>query len=279
MLGSNAPWRTAILVSLGLIGLSLVLTPGTLWGFEHFKYNAPYGWWLLGLLVLGSLHLAFGWLPVSFVERAIEKIARLIWGKYFIVRLFIAAASAWLFYLFRVQTAFLGDGYFLLNTFGRDEAYSSHAIKPISIWIIKAVQSAFGGYTYWTSLSAFQTISIVAGFFVVYNFIAIACLIAASARGRILAFGTMLFAGWSLLFFGYIEFYPLLWLAASFFVRYAIAYAQGKITVLGCAVDISCRGGNPSGGAHLPSRHDLSGGTTFRARQGRDRCHAARGSA
>jgi tetratricopeptide (TPR) repeat protein len=227
MLSTNGFWRIALAASLGLILLAVYLGDGTLWGLEHFKYNPPYGWWLLGLLVLGSLHFAFGWLPSAYVNRTMEKISRLIWGKYFVVRIFIAACSTGLFYLFRVQTAFLGDGYFLLNTFGRDEAYSSYAIKPISIWIIKLVQSAFGGYSYWTALSAFQTISIVAGFFVVYNFIAIAGLIADSARGRLLAFGTMLFAAWSLLFFGYIEFYPMLWLAAAFFVRYAISYAKG----------------------------------------------------
>jgi Flp pilus assembly protein TadD len=229
--------RPAVAATLGLVLLAVYVASGSLWGLEHFKYNAPYGWFLLGFLIATSLYCAYGPLPTKPLERGIEKTSRFIWGRSHIPRIVISLCSAALFFLFRVETAFLGDGYLLLNTFGRDEAYSSHAIKPLSIGIIKLVQSAFGGYTYWTSLYAFQTISIVSGAIVVYNFIAIAGLLAQSARGRLLAFGTLVFSGWILLFFGYLEYYPMLWMAASFFVRFALSYLKGGASY--CSVVLS----------------------------------------
>jgi hypothetical protein len=85
----------------------------------------------------------------------------------------------------------------------------------------------FGGYSYWTALYTFQTVSIVSGFLVVFNFIVIAGLLTDSVRGRLFSLGTLIFSGWLLLFFGYIEYYPLLWLAASFFIRQSIKCIQG----------------------------------------------------
>jgi len=243
MLSANSAGRISLIATLGLIVLAVFVASGSLWGLNHFKYNTPYTWYLLGVLIVVTFYLAFGPFPQARLERMVERISGVIWGKSVLPRILFSLSCTVLFIVFRVQTAFLGDGFFLLNTFGREETYTSHFIKPVSIWIIKLVQQAFGGYTYWTALYTFQTISIVSGFFVVYNFIVIAGMLTKSAGGRLLALGTLLFSGWILLFFGYIEYYPMLWLAASFFIRFSISFLNGKapfwIVLLSFLVTIS----------------------------------------
>ncbi len=198
------------------------------WGLDYFKYLGSSAIYLLIALTAIVLYLAFGPVPQTHLERAVEKTGDLLWGKASIIRWLLALGMAGLFFVFRVGTAFLGDGYFLLNIFGRDEAYTGGPIKLLSFWVIKLVQQAFGGYSYWTALYAFQAVSILAGLVVVYNFIAIAGLIADSARGRLFSLVVLLGSGWMLLFLGYIEYYPMLWLAVSFFVRTALAYAKDR---------------------------------------------------
>jgi tetratricopeptide (TPR) repeat protein len=216
---------TSLILTVILIGLAAMLKLGAAWGLNHPQYIGDTLGYLLGFLIIALAALAFTPKPL---ERATTWLAGRLWNGAIWLKAGIAAVFTAIFFLFRVSTAFLGDGWFLLNIFGRNEQYTADLIKPLSVWAIKQSQQLLGGYTFETSLLTFQTFSIVAGFFVVYNLITIAGLITESIKGRLFALGTLLFSGWMLLFCGYIEYYPILWLAASFFIKQAIKCAQGN---------------------------------------------------
>jgi len=217
----------ALIVTLLLITVASVMNVDWLWGVNHLQYLGNFIWYVFGLLVIGSLYFAFGRLPEKNLDTAAEKLSDIVWGRSFALRMALVLVCTAIFFFMRVQTAFLGDGYFLLNIFGRHEAYTADLIKPLSIFIINNVQFLFGGHSYETARYAFQTLSIVSGFFTVFNFIVIAGLLSRTAWGRLLNLAVLLFSGWSLLFFGYVEYYPMLWLAASFFVRFALEFVKG----------------------------------------------------
>ncbi len=218
----------ALTLSLTLVALIAYLEADSVWAFSHIKYFGDYLWHFVGALMAAVLVLTLAILPENAIERAGQAVAGWIWSGSIVPKVVLSVGFTGLFYLFRVSTAFLGDGYFLLNVFGRNEAYTSNLVKPLSIWIIKTIQMLFGGYTYWNALYTFQTVSIVSGFFVLFNFITIAGMLTDSVRGRLFALGTLICSGWLLLFFGYIEYYPLLWLAASFFITQSIKCIQGN---------------------------------------------------
>ncbi len=218
----------ALIVTLLLTAAASVMDVNWLWGVNHLKYLSTLIWYVLGLLTIGSLYFAFGRLPEKGLDTAGDKLSKIVWGSSFAWRIVVALGCAGVFFVLRVHTAFLGDGYFLLNIFGRHEAYTADLIKPLSIFIVNNVQLLFGGHSYETALYAFQTLSIVSGFFTVFNFIVIAGLLSRTSWGRLLNLAVLLFSGWSLLFFGYVEYYPMLWLAASFFVRLALEFVKGN---------------------------------------------------
>jgi Flp pilus assembly protein TadD len=218
----------AVVITLAVMGGALFSASNAVWGVNHLKYFGTYGDYVFVLLTLLTLSLAFGPLPRTTFDRGLDRVAAWVWGKSFIPRLLIATVLTLLFFLDRLQTAYLGDGNFLLNIFGGNQIYSGGWIEWLSYRAIKAVQLAFGGYTPENALYAFQTVSIVAGFFVVLNFIRIAGLLASSTRGRMLVLLTLLSSGWILLFFGYVEYYPLLWLAVSFLVVAALRCVNHK---------------------------------------------------
>jgi Flp pilus assembly protein TadD len=218
----------ALFITLILFGLAAFLRINSAWGLNHALYLDNDASFLFGA-ILGAFLLIF-FLPAkqSSADAAVESVAGRIWSGSILPKVILSGLFTAVFYFFRVSTAFLGDGYFLLNIFGRNEHYTADLIKPLSILTIKTIQTAFGGFTHWTALYTFQTLSMVAGFFVVYNLITITGLLTESAKGRLFALGVLLGSGWLLLFFGYIEYYPLLWLAASFFLKQAIKCVKGE---------------------------------------------------
>lgn len=229
--------RQSLALSVSL-GISLIIWGwvtyfglDSVWGLSHVKFLGDYSWYFIGLLAAVILLLAGSSVTEKSLERTAKSVAGWLWGKSLIPKIALSSFCTLIFYLFRVPTAFLGDGYFLLNIFGRNERYTADLIKPLSIGIIKTIQTLFGGYTYWTALYTFETVSIVSGFFVIYNFIAIVGMLTDSARGRLFALAMLIFSGWALLFFGYIEYYPLLWLAASFFIKQSIKCAIGQTRI------------------------------------------------
>ena len=125
-----------------------------------------------------------------------------------------------LFWMLRGSTHFLGDGYEWLGNFSKSDAYIHKWAEPLSPLIVRLLQTLQGGYTHATALAAFQILSVVSGGVVVYNTVRLSGMLSDSASKRLTILSTLLFSGASLLYFGYVEFYPMLWAAAFVFFNF-----------------------------------------------------------
>ncbi|MEK7774794.1 MAG: hypothetical protein AAB305_02800, partial [Candidatus Zixiibacteriota bacterium] len=131
-----------------------------------------------------------------------------------------------LFVIFQCQTYFLGDGYTLTGLFslGTDSIQKPTEFgSTVVIWI---VQSLLGEASQETAEIAIRVISIACGVVSLALFRLIALRIGNTPASRMLCFGTLVGGGWMLLFFGYIEYYPLLWVAALAFIWSSLRFLQ-----------------------------------------------------
>lgn len=200
-----------LLAILALFGVASFLPLESMWGINHLAF-LPTGWSYLYLLVVALvLYVMFGRLPEDRLERAVERVDGWLWGGRIGPRLLLTAMFTLLFYLFRVETHLLGDGYTWLAVFGQGEAYIHKLTEPGSIYFLRWLQCFLGGYTRETALAAFQIMSIVSGAVSIWCFISIAGKLTNDAGLRLLALSTLVFSGASLLHFGYVEFYPITW--------------------------------------------------------------------
>jgi len=216
----------ALLFTLALIGVCSFVPIQSMWGLNHLQY-LPLVYSVL--LYIGIAVITLLWLGGSrfgFFERWIEPVDRLLFGKSRWSKICVAAFLCLIFYLFRLHTFLLGDGYLLLSVLGQDTTHVFKWTEPGSIWLIRLVQTALGGYTKETALLAFQILSFASGAVTVYNFLGIAQRLSYDARIRLLAVVTLIGSGSMLLFFGYVEHYPVVWAAIAVFANMALRYCD-----------------------------------------------------
>ncbi|MFQ5453266.1 MAG: tetratricopeptide repeat protein, partial [Candidatus Zixiibacteriota bacterium] len=165
-----------------------------------------------------------GPLPNKFIEKSLTKIDNWLWGKRLLPRILFISTITILFYLLRIKTFFLGDGYTWISAFGESHAYIHKSTEFLSILILRFIQTLSGEYSNKTSLLAFRILSFGSGVLFITNIIYIIGSLTKYARVRILALVTIIFSGASLLFMGYVEFYPVLWATASLFILSALRF-------------------------------------------------------
>jgi tetratricopeptide (TPR) repeat protein len=140
----------------------------------------------------------------------------------------ISVAMMGAFFLFRGRTHFLGDGFQLLYRLA-EGTYPIRPWNPAVYWIQGWVYGLLGGAGLPNALLAFQLISYVSGL------LFLALIVWASWRlfeinlARLLFFLGVISGGYMLVFFGYVENYPMFILAVSAFSLLGLLAVQGKI--------------------------------------------------
>ncbi len=216
-----------LLAILALFGVASFLPLESMWGINHLAF-LPTWWSYLYLLVVALvLYLMFGRLPEDRLERAVERVDGWLWGGRIWPRLVLVVLFTLLFYVCRVETHLLGDGYTWLAVFGQGEAYIHKLTEPGSIYFLRWLQCLLGGYTRETALAAFQIMSIVSGAVSIWCFISIAGKLTNDAGLRLLALSTLVFSGASLLHFGYVEFYPITWAFVAILLDLSLGCLRG----------------------------------------------------
>jgi len=172
--------------------------------------------------VLSPISRRTGTLGVSLAERFngifYEHHGRLAW------RTGVTALLTLMFIMFAAPTHFLGDGYDLLGTLG---STTRSIIKPSEMgasYIALGLQSILGGISQKNALTAFQIVSVGSGTISVWLFFLIAGGITENPIKRLLAFTAMIGSGALLLFFGYVETYPLLWPITASYIYFSLRY-------------------------------------------------------
>jgi len=118
------------LFTLGLFGVASYYPLENLWGFNHLHFLPQWWFWVYCALILLAVYLFFGFKSEQRVVRVVEAIDNLLFTGRARPRLILALVCGLLFYLFRVQTHLLGDGYTWLAEFGRGEAYIHKLTEP-----------------------------------------------------------------------------------------------------------------------------------------------------
>ena len=131
-----------------------------------------------------------------------------------------------LFIIFSAPTHFLGDGYTHLDNIASDTgAFIKWSEQGIT-WILLSVQSFIGPRNAENALTAFRIISILSGIITIWVFYLIAGIVGDNNLKRFLIFATLTFSAVILLFFGYVESYPILWIGLSFFLYFGLKYIK-----------------------------------------------------
>jgi Flp pilus assembly protein TadD len=144
-------------------------------------------------------------------------------------RLGLVALAGIIFVLLRMPTHFLGDGYQFLVNLGSDTGHWVKWSEGGAMLTIMGVRSLFGPASADTALRAFQVVSIFSGMVTIWFYILIAREISANPIKQFLTFATLLGSSGILLFYGYVESYPVMWGVVAGFFYFSIRYAnEGK---------------------------------------------------
>jgi tetratricopeptide (TPR) repeat protein len=220
----------SILVTFAFFGLASYLPLTSIWGFDHLHFLPDVFKYLYVLVFMIILYLMFGPVPEKTIDTAIDKIDKWLWGDKILPRLIILAFFEIITLTNMTQTHLLGDGYAWLDNFNSETAHIQKWAEPLSVFLIHMFQSLLGGYSYETALTAFRILSQISGLVFIYSLISIIGKLSINSHTRLLGFSTFAFSGAILLFFGYVEFYPLEWAIAALIINFSIGNLHsGKI--------------------------------------------------
>ncbi len=134
------------------------------------------------------------------------------------------------FIILSQETHFLGDGYAILGNLSSETGVFIKWIEKGATNLQRNIISLIGVNNRENTLTAFRLISYVSGAATLYFFFAIAGILSDRPFKRMLAFIALLFSGILLLFFGYVENYPPLWIFFSGFVFFSLYHLRtGKL--------------------------------------------------
>ncbi len=218
----------SIIATFAFFGLASFLPPTPMWGFDHLHFLPDIFTYLYVFIFILIIYLMFGPIPEKTIDLAINKIDRWLWGDKILPRLIFVALCTAIFIIFRIETQFLGDSYSWLEMYGRGKSYILRSTEPGAVLVLRLIQFLLGGYTRHTAYIAFCIMSIGSGAVYFYNILSIIKQLVEDRFNRILALSTFLFSGSVLLFFGYVEFYPILWATVSIFLRLSIKYLSNR---------------------------------------------------
>jgi tetratricopeptide (TPR) repeat protein len=144
--------------------------------------------------------------------------------KSIITRIVIVIVFGVLFTIFSARTHFLGDGYELINTIGSTATDIIKWSEAGSVLIATAIQALIGETNKTNAETAFRIISIFSGLVSIWFFFIIARIATENPAKRFLILTSLLLSGGLLLFFGYVENYPLLWPVTLGFIYFGLKY-------------------------------------------------------
>ncbi len=217
-----------ILLTYSIFGISILVTSEGMWGINHLNFLPAIYSYLYGIIFCLILYLITFRRPEYFLDNVIEKVNQCLWMNGSLWRFIISGIATVFFIAFPVRVHLLGDGYTWLANLGSGELYIHKWTEPGSLYLIRKLQSIFGSYSRETALMSFRILSYISGFTYIYNIIGIAGKIAGQSQTRLISLSTFLFSGSILLFFGYVEFYPLLWALLAITVNLSLMYLEKR---------------------------------------------------
>ncbi|UCD62902.1 MAG: hypothetical protein JSW34_09070 [Candidatus Zixiibacteriota bacterium] len=216
------------LLTLGLFGVASFYPVTSLFGVSHLSFLSDGLVYLYVILAAAAVYAAAGPVPRRPMDRVADALDSLLWGGRRWPKAVVAVVFMVAFYVFRSQVHLLGDGYAWLDIFGQGRGYIHKWTEPGSTYLIRWLQQLLGGYSSEDARMAFQLLSILSGAVFVYNAISVVGTLVAGSYTRLLGLVTLVFSGSLLLFFGYVEFYPVTWATSMLFLNLSLRFINGE---------------------------------------------------
>ncbi|SYZ74310.1 membrane hypothetical protein [Candidatus Zixiibacteriota bacterium] len=235
---STGPFWVPYLILSGLFALQflpLLFPRSRLWAFNSLIFLPPA--YLVACILLAAVALIAPFLTfmAPFNSRLKSWFQQVFFEspRKYLYRLLFVGVSVTLFITLSAKTHFLGDGYALLgNLASQTGEFVKWSERGVTIILI-TVRSLLGGPSADTALNSFRMVSYLSGAVSLWFIFALTGLISSGDRYHIMVFSALLFTGMLLLFFGYVENYPLVWIGLTGFSFFAIKYLRtGKGIVL-----------------------------------------------
>ncbi len=206
--------------------LGYAMPSARLWGVNHLIFLPP--WVTVVYAVAGAIILA------GYYSKSGGKIGESVTGRFnnlfledkrqTINRIIFAILCGVIFTVFAMPTHFLGDGYMQINNLGSSHFVIHKWSERGLTYIVSAVQSLLGEKSVANARLAFQTVSVISGMMAVSFMLLMARELGEDKNRRLLAFAGLAGSGVMLLFFGYAESYPLLWVGLTGILYYGLKY-------------------------------------------------------
>ncbi len=216
----------ALLIALRFLGL--LFPSSRLWGFNHIIFlDSQYSYIFYSLIGIGLI-IPFVKPLVNIFNKLIDRIHYFLYESHLrlVYRLFVVICAGVLFISFRTPVHFLGDGYTILTNLGSESGtfikWSEAGIMQLQLFI----QSFLGEKSRDTALLTCRIISIFSGLCAIWFFILISRIISDNPIKRILALLCLVLSGALLMFFGYVENYPNLWIALPVFIFFSLSFIR-----------------------------------------------------
>ncbi len=198
------------------------------WGFNHLIFlPAGYSFAFFGISAF-ALVLPFIKKSEIWGERFIDWFSNTFFEceRRLLYRMLFILPFALLFIIFTMPTHFLGDGYSILKNIA-SESNTLYKWSEIGVIILlEQLRAIVGSPTVRSSTLVIQIVSVCSGVVTIWLFFAIAQIISINKIRQLLIFSSSLLSGSLLLWFGYIEHYPILWIFMTTFLYFAIKYIK-----------------------------------------------------
>jgi len=204
--------------------LPLVIPDARLWGLNQLNFLPDIYTVIYIALALVALLVPIPAKATDWGNSAADKFTRTFYEspRKYIYRFGLIVPVAVVFAVLAAPTHFLGDGYTLISNLASDKGtFYKWSEKGITL-ILSGIQTILGGRSESTALAAFRIVSVFSGMVSIWFFFGIAGILSENKLKRLLAFSAMFISASLLLFFGYVENYPLLWAAFTGFIYFGL---------------------------------------------------------
>ncbi|MEE9442299.1 MAG: hypothetical protein V3V99_06485 [candidate division Zixibacteria bacterium] len=236
----GSSYRNTVLISVagvtglvwGLRFLPYLIPQGRVWGVNHLLFLPPVYLWIYA--ALGIIILSLFFRPVAQISnRVFGSAAAVLLERPFPKRWLFAAVCAVIFFWFlKLPVYLLGDSFSVTANISNDlpVIYKWSEIGSIFMAVIVSKIIPVAGAE--SGVYAYGVISVLSGGATIFLLFALAYELGNDRTQRLFIFCLTLFAGWTLLFFGYTENYPVLWPFITGYVYFGIRYLRGKNSLI-----------------------------------------------
>lgn len=214
-----------LLVSLGTIFVASVVGASWLWGFNWYSYFDWFAWLGLAAAVLIVPVVMRGGAADREELVPTQSSARSLYPLYSFIMTLVASAA---FVSFPCETHFLGDGMLLLSRL-ETGGPPIRPWNPGAYFVQDFVFGMFDSGGPETARLTFRVISWIAGVIFSASLLAVSARLFAGMRERVLFTLGGLTGGYALLFFGYVENYPLFVLCVALFALSGLLVLRGEL--------------------------------------------------